>query len=483
MKYYGIDFGNANTSVALLDTDRLKPFQPDVLPHSEIGFHYLPAEAPTLIPSRIHDDRIGRVAALGSGTHTHLKAQLAAETPGPETIELCGAYFKALLQAFGITFTEQDKVVFTLPSFEEGEIRDRYYKHFTDALRRAIDNFDALNAAKVFDFCDEALASAVGYRVFQGDRAEQKSILCLDVGSFSADATYFETRNFHDVQRNDPLDLRHNAIATTSGSRINAWIQEYFRENKQDLDEARCEALKIALSQGEGILSDQFPEAVQKRINQAQLNEILESRHFYAELATLCADVLPESVREKDYFLDSLDFVFTGGTVNLPFFAESLYRALRDVLLGGNQDGIDPEVRIKLAQAAYKPFSACVTGAVWWRWLKSENRRFIPGADSDYALQVFSRDKAGKLRKKPLRFLRGGEIPQGGRRYKLLPAREGETEYRIEIAKADQAGKWVPAGYLQGPLSSDGEILLDCTLEQGRPVFRVNGEETGFVCR
>ncbi|RKZ93305.1 MAG: hypothetical protein DRR19_01565 [Candidatus Parabeggiatoa sp. nov. 1] len=473
MKYYSIDFGNSNTNIAVFEPnshlEERQPLQPELLANDDIGFHYYPGARKILVPSCIVPDTpvIGAKAKNNSNGVFNLKNQLKNH-PDEKVIELCGQYFRALFSRFSIQFSENDKVVFTRPSFgDNNEVdKQKYIDHFRAALEKAITDFSDLDQKGVFHFCDEALAAAVGYRVFQSEKGYQKDVLCLDIGSFSADVTYFQTTDFYSIQANEPLTVQHNN-RLLAGSKINEWMSAYAEQQGVKSALGDCETLKISLTT-EGHLFEADKD-LSKIINQEVLNEILNNHQFYEQLAQLCASVLPQFNPDENY-LNSLYFLFTGGSSQLPYFAESLFRKLWQTLFDTEINKIPVSLSRKLRHASYKPFEACVTGAIWWLWLKCEDQRFIPTSDMDYAIRLFERQPSKQLQEKLLIFLRRGEdITHGiNRKYQLFPAHpQHQDHYRIEIVRLDEGTNKQYVGFIKGALNEKGEIRLNLSIDKG----------------
>ena len=503
--YFAIDFGNSNTNIAVLDLDK-KPLKPELLESDEIGFHYQPNGKKFLMPSSIaqQNDKyvIGAKAKNIDSSLINLKDELRKESlnlakpvickPGSKEmpiIDVCAAYFRELFQSQfkqrPLKFTPTDIVALTIPSFDKQEDRDNYVRCIRDILKKAIDNFAELE--NIFEFPDEALATAVGHRVFQSAEGFQRdilhikskdglhrTILCMDIGSFSADVRYFETDSFYEVQQ-DKAPKTECFNTQLAGTDIDKWIQNHLK-NARPLKQ--CERIKLDLS-----MKKTLDPTI--NINENVLDNILNNNGFYDKLAQLCFKALPDDAGKDKNYLNTLYFLFTGGTSLLPGFRESLVRKLWKILYQKDitKDELDnllSDLRINSDETPDMAFDACVKGALWWLYLKKNDKRFIPTSASDYALMLYEKDSANNPTPKFITFLAEGEDITKGfeKQVKLIPFRDNEARYRIPIIRTDDSGQ--RAVYqIQDELRGRKEITLTLKVNNnGELTTVVDGQQT-----
>lgn len=472
MKIYAIDFGNANTTLAELDTGR-RPLQIRRLEHNNLGFHYGDGLA-ELVPSCVHENAgdflAGEPARAQPGHTANLKRKLRHGSE--DAVQLCAAFFGKVFPAFALPFADPDACfVFTQPSFGDPAAAEEFQAQFKQALAPAIAGFDELLAAGRVLFCDEALASAVGYRVYQRHPVAGRDVLCLDVGSFSADATFFSTTDFEQVQQGQALEIRRR-LAEVAGSTVDDWIEQEARQAAIEAAPELCEGVKLALSGPNGSAAgiDGIPPELGEIFgNRAVLSNLLRDREFFEQLAELCAEVLPERVRANPAEAKKLNLLFTGGTSCLPGFGREVHSALWQKLFGRETQSGE-RLRPSMTRS-HRPFDACVTGALWWRWLRG-GERYIPVLDRGCALKVFDRpDPADGLVTENIPFLAPGQDVSDGFQcsYKLVPAHPDQSRFRIDFVTLDGTtdlnGEPAPIGFVEGELQDRKAITLTLKLE------------------
>lgn len=471
MKIYAIDFGDANTRVVTLDTTD-KPPRPQPLQNPAIGSSYGDGP-PVLIPTCLMQSDsgpavIGKPARTSTGHVSNLKTHLA---DGDETfVELTAEFFKGLFQQLPIPFADAAvRTVFTRPSFEDEDAVHDYLQRLGAALGKVIPDYERLVADGHILFCDEALASAVGYRVYQQSKVGKKGVLCLDVGSYTADATFFSTDDYAQVQRGQPGEIRRASRRRCAGRQIDDWIELDLAGAEISAAPADCETLKLALSTGTADLGDAgLPEALTARFPTYKiLNDVLRNQDFYGQLAELCCAVLPEDARTEPAAFKQIEFLFTGGTSLLPDFGKEVHAALWTRLFEREAQRGE---RLRTAKArCYRPLDACVTGALWWQWLRL-GERYIPVLDRGYGFRIYSRpDPANGLVPENICFLAQDEELEQFEpcSYLLLPAHDDQTEFRVEfVALSGGMEDDLPAvGFVEGELKGRDQIKLDLRLE------------------
>lgn len=494
MNIYAVDFGNANTSIASMDTSH-RPPRPRLLPHATLGFSYDDGP-PALIPTCIYDNEregtvlIGQPARAKPGHTTDLKEQLHQNSA--EAKILCTRFFAKLFAEFNIPFSDPSiRVIFTRPSYSSDEQTAKQEGLLRSVLAGCIPNFDELVATGRIAFCDEAMAVAIGYRVFENSRIARKDVLCLDVGSFSADAAFFSADNFEQVQRSGPLNVRR-ATTATAGRLIDRWIEEALAAQKIEWKPQVCERVKLALSRGSSLETTPGLEAAAKVLKTPEmLLALLHEKGFFEELAKVCIEVLPDEVKTNETRVKALTLLFTGGSSLLPDFGRRVHHALWVKLFDAATER--PRAHVALARA-HQPLKACVTGGLWWSWLKSEGR-YIPILDQGYAIKLFRRpeppegepaaEKSIPLLPENIPFLEPGEdISRGVQRsYRLIPAHAGQRRFRIEIIALDgrvnHEGNPPPLGFVEGELENRNSILLTLKMEPpDRLAILIDGAST-----
>lgn len=458
MRYIALDFGNSNTSVAVLEPPAGQPgqrFQPRVLTHDRIAFHYDPGLPHTLIPSCIDpaSGRIGREALTAGAPVRNIKRQLKTEAPNAEDIEHAARFIRALFKALNLQIGPEDRLALTIPSVGRADGEAAYQQTLKQVLARAFDDFPALDAAGVFHFCAEALASAVSYRTFQNPGARE--VVCLDIGNYSADATYFETTHAQQVYAGQPLGSDTNGRETAGGD-VDGWVQAHARTQGLEVSLPDCASAKERVSRREDLKAGDSPLA--GILNGPILDQVLKDHQFHAVLADLIWSVLPEPLSGDEDCLSKVRFLFTGGSSTFP--------ELADGVLGTLWQRHFPNSRRTSLPAAlcYRPFDACVTGAAWWLWLCDGERHHIPVLDRDHALVLYEPRGAGLRRARQLFVARGQDLGAGlALHYDLVPADPEQDRYRIEILAYDEHGGSQPLPPIEGPLVNE-TLRLDLHL-------------------
>ncbi len=475
MKYYAIDFGNSNTNIALLETTETTRKEPVSLSHKTIGFHYNPQYPSFLIPSCIFID--GNRKLIGSEAkqyesdpnkkenyHSNLKNKLKHSNQSEinAIIHICGDFFQKLFEHLKLSFSVNDRIVFTIPAFQDSEERHLYLKNFKKVLETAITNYSELDKQSVIHFCDEALAIAVGYRIFQDEESEQ-DVLCMDIGSFSADATFFETIDFDSLKSGKTFNTKCNNILY-AGTEITKWIHAYATEKNVSCTFDDCETIKISFTEPSvQTTNSKLAELITKDI----FIEILEKNDFYDHLADTCISVLPDDLKNnKSLFLIATYFLYTGGTSRLPDFSKSILKKIWSKLFQADQDKFPSRMASNLCKDEF-PFEACVHGAAWWLWSKCEKQRIIPISDSDFAIELYQKNDNDKLIAKNVVFLQKGEDISEGiiKEFSIVPANENQDHFLIKVNRFFGSGNSKNIETIKGALGSDAEICLKLKIQ------------------
>jgi len=478
MKYYAIDFGNSNTNIALLETIETTRKEPISLSHDTIGFHYNPDCPKFLIPSCIFID--GNHKLIGNEAkqyesdpnkknnyHSNLKNKLkhSNQSEMNEIIDICGDFFQKLFEQLKLSFNVNDRIVFTIPAFQDSEERDLYLNNFKKVLEKAISNYSKLDKQSVIAFCDEALAIAVGYRIFQGEEDEEseQDVLCMDIGSFSADATFFETIDFDSLKSGKTFNTKCNNILH-AGTEITNWIQAYAIEKGVSCSFDDCEAIKISFSESSiQTKNSKLAELITKDI----FIEILEKNNFYDDLADTCISVLPDDFKQnKSLFLNATYFLYTGGTSRLPDFSKFILKKIWSKLFQSDQEKFPSRMASNLCKDEF-PFEACVHGAAWWLWSKWEEQRIIPISDSDFAIELYQKNDNNDLIAKNVFFLQKGEDISEGiiKAFSIVPANENQDHFLIKVNRFFGSGNSKSIETIKGSLGSDAEICLKLIIQ------------------
>jgi hypothetical protein len=196
---------------------------------------------------------------------------------------------------------------------------------------------------------------------------------------------------------------------------------------------------------------------------------LLQEKGFFEQLADICIGVLPKEVKDDAGRLKGLTLLFTGGSSLLPDFGRRVHHALSVKQFGAA--ATRPPLHVARARS-HQPLKACVTGGLWWSWLRTESR-YIPILDQGYAIKVFRRtgDQTEGLMPENIPFLEPGQEISAGvqRSYRLIPAHAGQRKFRIEIIPLEgpinHEGMPALLGFVEGDLENRSAILLTLKME------------------